>query len=262
VVTKGAIQLDCEIPYTEARLPIWREILWGVEWLDLRASPIYRGVGVARGDGEPVVLVPGFLGSDAHLGELQRWLTRAGYRVVLSGIGRNADCPDVMLEIILETVEATYRAGGQRVRLIGHSLGGTLARAAGVFRPDLVAQVITLASPIREVSAHPLVLGLARVVGRAVSRPSQAPRRHGDHYHDGTCSCQVMDALIRPFPKEVARGAIYTAGDGVVDWRSCLDEDDSVNVEVKGTHLGLVVNKGAYLAVANFLAGVGSAAKA
>src|SRR2546426_10525128 len=117
----NAITTDCEIPYTEVALPLWREILWGFEWLELRSSPVYRGVGIPRGHGEPVVLVPGFLSQDSHLSELQRWLTRIGYRVHMSGIGRNVDCPDVLLEKLEESIESVFEMTAQRIRLIGHS---------------------------------------------------------------------------------------------------------------------------------------------
>ncbi|HSP54464.1 MAG TPA: hypothetical protein VLS25_02655 [Dehalococcoidia bacterium] len=251
-----AVDLDCEVEVSEGRLSLWPELFWGLEWLQLRWSPLYRGQGVTAGHGEPVVLVPGFLASDASLGELRGWLERIGYRAIPSGIGRNSDCPDVLLEDILRTAEGASAETGQRVRLIGHSLGGTLARAVAVRRPDLVAQVITLGSPVREVTAHPLVLGIARLMGRVTPSPSQRPRRHGDHVHDATCACDLVEALAKPFPKDVTRASIFSRRDGVVDWRSCLDEDPTANVEVHGSHLGLLVNLEAYGAVARLLAAV------
>ena len=59
-------------------LPIWREALLGVDWLSLRVSSVHRGVGVPRGDGSPVVLVPGFMGSDRYLSDMRNWLSRIG----------------------------------------------------------------------------------------------------------------------------------------------------------------------------------------
>ncbi len=251
--TNTAIALDCEIPYVEARLPIWRELGWWLEWLDLRRSPIYRGVGVPRGNGATVIPVPGFLGSDANLSELRRWLTRIGYRIAPSGIDRNMDCPDVSLSRLLEATESAAQVAGGRVHLIGHSLGGTLSRAAAVRRPDLIEQVITLASPIREIAAHPLVMTVARFLQTHLPAPDEVPRRHGDHFHDGDCSCDTRDALLQPLPEDVARTAIYTRSDGVIDWRSALDGDSTRNLEVHGTHLGLVVNREVYHALARLL---------
>src|SRR5947208_4497284 len=73
--------------------PIWKESLWPIDWMALRLSPVYYGLGVSPGDGTAVVLVPGFMGTDAYLYELYLWLGRIGYRPYMSGIGLNAECP-------------------------------------------------------------------------------------------------------------------------------------------------------------------------
>ncbi len=65
---------------------------------------------------------------------------------MLSDIGRNADCPDVLLERLIETVEDTNQRAGRRVRLIGHSFGGVLARAAAARMPvDDIVEATRLA---------------------------------------------------------------------------------------------------------------------
>jgi len=51
----------------------WREPLTGFEWLALRSAPVYYGFGAPRGHGEPVVLLPGFMGNDMYLAELFFW---------------------------------------------------------------------------------------------------------------------------------------------------------------------------------------------
>ena len=48
-------------------IPLWRELFSGVDWLALRLSPIYFGLGERRGDGSPVVVVPGLFGTDDYL---------------------------------------------------------------------------------------------------------------------------------------------------------------------------------------------------
>ncbi|MCH7836784.1 MAG: hypothetical protein IH864_07970, partial [Chloroflexi bacterium] len=87
-------------------LPIWREALVGMDWLTLRASAVYRGIGIPHGDGSVVVLVPGFLGSDQYLGDMFSWLRRVGYQPYMSGMGRNARCPDVLTNRLIETVKS------------------------------------------------------------------------------------------------------------------------------------------------------------
>lgn len=64
----------------EADVTIWKEALFAADLLLLHSSPIYYGLGVPRGDGSAVVLVPGFLGTDTYLKQLHAWLGRIGYR--------------------------------------------------------------------------------------------------------------------------------------------------------------------------------------
>ncbi len=228
--------------------PLWMEPLAALEWALLRASPLYYGIGVPHGDGAPVILIPGFLGSDLSLLEMHLWLGRMGYRSYLSGIGRNADCPDTLLERLLDTVDRVYEENGRRVTLIGHSLGGLLARAAAVRAPQQVRRVITMASPFRRLSAHPLVLALMRLLrGKALGN-------HLWRREEPCCECSFLAALRRPMPEGVARTAIYSKSDPVVDWRDCAEADEALNVEVRGTHIGLPLNPQVYSEVARLLA--------
>ena len=106
------------------------ELFAGLEWAALKASPVYYGFGVPHGEGAPVVLVPGFLGSDLSLLELHLWLGRMGYRSHLSGIGVNADCPDTLLARLQETIDGVYSESGQRVTLISAAEGAPDGNAA------------------------------------------------------------------------------------------------------------------------------------
>ena len=68
--------------------------------------PVYYGFGVPRGDDSGVVIIPGFLGTDLYLTELHGWLGRIGYRPYFSGIGINADCPNLLIQRhVNETIE-------------------------------------------------------------------------------------------------------------------------------------------------------------
>jgi thioesterase domain-containing protein len=84
---------------------------------------------VAQGAGDPVVLVPGFLLRGRYLWPMQRWLLRLGYRAQIAGIGVNADCIDVMTDRLLRVVAGVSEEANGPVHLVGHSLGGLLARA-------------------------------------------------------------------------------------------------------------------------------------
>jgi triacylglycerol lipase len=234
-----------------ASVPLWRESLAGLDWLALRTSPVFYGCGVARGDGTGVVLVPGFLGSDWYLLELHGWLARMGYRSFLSRIGRNAECLDMLSDRLLETVERARHETGRPVHLVGHSLGGMLARSLASRRPDLVASVVTLGSPFRGIRSHPLVLMASRRVRERV----QAEK--GPDCYTGYCRCEAVRGLERPLPASVPTLAVYTRTDGIVDWRMCVNDDPAANVEVPGTHVALVANPAVYRALARHLADAG-----
>jgi len=239
-----------------APVPIWREALAGLDWLALRAAPVFYGCGVSRGDGSAAVLVPGFLGTDWYLLELYGWLGRMGYRPYLSRIGRNAECLELLSQRLLVTIEAARAETGRPVHLIGHSLGGMLARSMARRRPDLVASVVTLGSPFRGVRSHPLVLLASDRVRQRVRRDDRP-----DCY-TGYCGCPAVTSLEAAFPTSVPHLAVYTKTDGIVDWRVCVSDDPATNVEVAGTHVGLVANPGAYRAIARHLAGAARPAAA
>jgi pimeloyl-ACP methyl ester carboxylesterase len=216
-------------------LPLWREAFGGLDWLALRLSGVYAGAGVLRGDGEPVVVVPGCFASDSSVRELHRWLRRIGYKPYFSGIGRNLRCPERSVDLLVQTVDRAFRQTGKKVTIIGHSLGGLLARGAALRDPQKVARVITLGSPVSGLRAHGLVLAAATLLR-------------------GQCDYRCLPRLQRPLPASVKETSIFTRGDGVVDWRTCFRKD-SRGVEVAGTHVGLTTNSRVYAVIAEVLAG-------
>src|SRR3954469_22022160 len=121
-----------------------QELRWQAELARLMVDPIYRGAGVPRGDGGPVLLIPGFLAGDSSLTVLAAWLKRMGHRPHASGIRCNVDCSNralLALEKRLERI-ATERPAA----IVGHSRGGHFAKALASRRPELVSQVISLAA--------------------------------------------------------------------------------------------------------------------
>jgi pimeloyl-ACP methyl ester carboxylesterase len=232
-------------------LPIWREYFALYDWFLLHASTVYLGWGLPQGDGSAVVTVPGFLGTDAYLFEFRTWLARMGYRPYQSSIGRNADCPNSLLKRLLATVARAHADTGMRVHLVGHSLGGVLARSAGAHRPDLIASVTTLGSPFRGIRSHPIVLRTHDVVRRMVFGREDGQYLPSGCY-TGACTCAFVGALDG-FPRQVRELAIYSRADGIVDWRMCVTGDATKDREVLGTHVGLAFNPFVYRILAGFL---------
>jgi pimeloyl-ACP methyl ester carboxylesterase len=227
--------------------------LFGAEVLLLHATPVYYGFGVPRGDRSGVVIIPGFLGTDLYLTELHGWLDRIGYRPYFSGIGINAECPNLLVQRLLdETIKKARRETGRKVHLIGHSLGGVIARAVAGHRPKDVASVITLASPFRGTVTSSTVLHAADAVRMRILS------EHGGGVlpgcYTGRCTCSFLDSLRREIPVAVAETAIYTRHDGIVDWRYCMTKKQDVDFEVPGTHIGMAFNPVAYSIIAQRLA--------
>ena len=234
--------------------PLWREFLWPTELARLLCSPVYRGVGVAHGHGEPVLVIPGFLANDLMMIPLRRWLKRIGYRPYLSDIAWNTDCPNKTALRLVQKIKVIHRKSGRRVILIGHSLGGMLAKSILQHVPELIDRVITLGSPFRDhVRAHPAVTGVWEYLlggqGKLIGRNL--------HMSCGTgfCMCDFVRHMLQPEARTVPQFAIYSRNDGVVDWVSCTEEDGAANTEVnEATHIGLIFHPHALRAIAERLA--------
>ena len=234
-------------------LPIWFESLVGVDWTLLHLSPVYYGYGVKPGNGDPVIVVPGFLGSDVYLYELYLWLARIGYTSYLSNIGWNADCLNTLADKLIDTIHRAHEETGRKVHLVGHSLGGVLSRSAAVRHRDLVESVITLASPFRGVRSHPGVIELSERIRKKIFR-QEDKQEEFPHCYTGHCHCVAVTSLHNGLPKNLKQTAIFTKSDGIVDWKSCVSRRNRNNFEVSGTHIGLVYNYQAYRLIADRLA--------
>jgi pimeloyl-ACP methyl ester carboxylesterase len=198
-------------------------------------------------------LIPAFLCPDAYLTPLHQWLARIGYNPFLSGIGFNTECPNLLIRRQLnDTIEKALAKSGRKLHLIGHSLGGIIARAIAAQRPGSIASVITLGSPFRGTVAHPSILRAAEIVRRRILL-----KNGGDVLPDcytGHCNCDFLDSLRHTMPASVFETAVYSESDGVVDWRYCRTDRPEADFCVSGTHLGLAFNPSAYSVIAQRLA--------
>ncbi len=114
----------------------------------LLLSLIQPGVPMARGDGRPVIVYPGFLANDLSTLRLRRSLTAAKYEAFGWGLRSNWGARATLLDKLVQRLETAVAQGnGRKASLIGWSLGGIYAREVAKLRPDLVDRVITLGSP-------------------------------------------------------------------------------------------------------------------
>lgn len=217
------------------------ELRWQAELVRLVADPGYVRGGRPRGDGRPVILLPGFGGGDWTLAHLAFWLRRTGYRPVTCNMLFNAGCGERALARVERRAAALADGRGRRVAVVGHSRGGHLARAVAARRPELVSHVVAmgagLSSQFEAAAPARAAVALARAVQR---RPGCMTE---------TCGCAFGAAYRAPFPAQVRLTSIYSKGDGVVRWAACV-VPYADNVQITGSHVGLPWNREAYRAIA------------
>ena len=224
------------------------EVRWQAELARLLVDPVYRGDGVARGDGRPALLMPGFLAGDASLSVMHGWLERMGYTPCGSGMVFNVDCSNRALMRLDARLADLYERTGRRAALIGHSRGAHFAKALAHRNPDKVAGVISLGAGLDT----PFDISLPTKAAVAAARAFHAPRRQDGCFTE-RCGCDFARHYAAEFPADIPLTSIYSREDGVVWWEACIVPYAS-NVEVTGSHVGLAFNRKAYRAVAAALA--------
>jgi pimeloyl-ACP methyl ester carboxylesterase len=250
--------IDTLPPELPADRPRWwgrplAETRWLLELMRLGVDPLFLGgPALPRGDGRPVLLMPGLLAGDQTLAVLAGWLWRVGYTPRVCGFIANVDCSEHALDRVERKVDGMHTRSGRRVALIGHSRGGHFARALAARRPELVSHAISLGADLNRMFgvSDPTLWAIAftrRALG-ATGRGRQ------DRCFTRDCDCRFTHDYAAPFPSDRVRlTSIYSRGDGVVCWHGCLVPYADC-VEVTGSHTGLIFNRKAYRAIATALA--------
>lgn len=200
----------------------------------------------------PVLLIPGFMAGDWTMARMERTLQERGHRTMRARIGINVGCTMDLVERLEERLEEFAGRRARPVAIVGWSRGGTLAKLITLRRPELVAGLITLASP----NVQPLAVSrFVNMHVRLLTRLNAAGARMllGADCVSGECAQQVRTTLERPFPTGVPYTAYYSRKDGVVDWRACIDPNAEC-VEVNATHVHMGANPRVIALVAERLA--------
>ena len=190
----------------------------------------------ARGNGQSVIVIPGFLAPDVSTARLRAFLVRQGFNAHSWSGGLNlGPMPDVVRNVIAQ-VESLAEETGRKVALVGVSLGGTTAREISKQCPDRIARVITLVSPIH----LPVVTPLAPL--------ALAASRLWD-----------LDDLARlqtiAVPPPVPLTAICSPDDGIIDWMASVPREPEADiVKVSGPHMTVCSNPDVQRIVAERLA--------
>jgi triacylglycerol lipase len=200
-----------------------------------RTTPYAARAGTRLGD--PVILVPGFLAGDGSLALMARALRGEGFRTYRSHIHANVGCTRSAAAQLESRLESIAMQRDSRVQIVGHSLGGMLARGIAVRRPDLVSNIVTMGSPMLAPGAHHRSLTASVEVLVRLSRAG-LPGLMSEECVAGSCAQQSFAECREPLPAGVGFTAIYSRRDGIVDWRACVDPV-AVPVEVTASHLGM-----------------------
>lgn len=195
-----------------------------------------------RGDGHPVFVIPGFLAGPASTAPLRSFLSGLGYEVRDWGMGRNfgprtaGRTGERLAAHFVEVAEAA----GQKMSVIGWSLGGIMARQLARRAPQHVRRVITLGAPFTgDPRATNASLLYQLLTGQRFTHPE----------------FQAMLAESR-LPPPVPATAIYSRSDGIVAWQCCREPEapHTENIELDCSHGGLTAHPQALLAIAERLA--------
>jgi pimeloyl-ACP methyl ester carboxylesterase len=156
----------------------------------------------------------------------------------------NVRCAQATGEALEERLEAIVERWDRPVAVIGHSLGGLLAKALAHRRPDLVAGIVTLGSPLLAPGAvHPVLAFDLRLLER-LQRWGVASLM-GSDCTGGDCARVSWEQLRAPTQEGFVFTSIYSQRDGIVDWHACLDPD-AIQVEVSCSHVGMAVDRTVY----------------
>jgi pimeloyl-ACP methyl ester carboxylesterase len=189
---------------------------------------------------EPVLLVPGFMAGDLTLRMMGAFLRAEGFRTYRADIHVNVGCTREAVERLERRAETIVARRGRKVSIVGHSLGGMLARGLAGRRPDLVAGIVTMGSPVLAPAAVHGLLALNVEVLNRLTRAGIGGLMSED-CTSGDCARLSYEESRAPLDPDLGFTAIYSPRDGVVDWKACLDPL-AEQVEVGISHCGMAID--------------------
>lgn len=190
-----------------------------------------------RGDGHPVLVLPGLIAGDRSTFPIRRYLDRLGYSVSKWDQGINFGPREHVIKGLVDKVRELQAAHNRKISIVGWSMGGAMANALALRMPERIRSVITLGSPH---TGHPKGTNAWRVFELVSGFRHDDPR--------------LME-LVAGKPC-VPTTSIMSKTDGVVNWRMSLAADHAMseNIEVSATHLGMGANAAVLWAIADRLA--------
>lgn len=189
---------------------------------------------------DPVLLVPGFMAGDTTLKAMSVFLRHQGFRTYRAQIHVNVGCTRQAADRLERRAESIATRRNRKVTIVGHSLGGMLARGLAARRPDLIEGIVSLGSPVLAPGAIHRVLAWDAQMLSKLTRAGFRGMMSEDCF-GGECARLSFEESHAPIDAGLAFTAIYSKRDGIVDWRACLDPA-AEQVEVRTSHCGMAVD--------------------
>lgn len=246
--------------------PTLRDTLMDAPRAMWEAGGLFRRKRLVRecppGDGHPVLVIPGYGANDQMMQPLRAFLQALGYEALPWNQGLNFRFTRItaldqinafreeMQQKLAGEIRQVVEQSGEKVSLVGWSLGGVYAHSLGIQYPDMIRKVITLGAPFgdpRDTAAWNLL-----------KRIHRSDTDDDSHDFSGWSShLQQDDPAEESNPPEVY--VLFSEQDGIVSPKAArlADLPHIRHISVKSSHMGFAYNPAAYRAIAHCLAGEG-----
>ncbi|MDP5120383.1 MAG: alpha/beta hydrolase [Spirosomaceae bacterium] len=188
------------------------------------------------GRGIPVMVVPGLLSTDWATTILRKFLQKSGFAVQGWEMGMNLGRMK-SLEDLRVKVEKLSETTGQKVILIGWSMGGIFSREVAKQLPEKVRCLITVGSPFANIQAP----NHAKWIFNLLNNEADI---------DADFTAQL------PVPAIVPTLCLYSKKDGIVPWQACKENfEDALHEsrEVRSSHFGMGANPAVLQEIGDYL---------
>lgn len=181
-----------------------------------------------NGSGQPVMVIPGLTTNDASTAIIRTFLKSKNFNVYGWSQGVNIKYTPELEERLIRRLEMIRNRHGQRVTIIGWSLGGITMRLLASHAPEHIDQLIALGAPFANIRGKTRVNWWYKLLtGETVDDfPAEWAQ-------------QIKDQPLMPST------SIYSKTDGMVSWEYCMDWNtgpQTQNIEVYCNHLGFGMN--------------------
>ncbi|MET9633553.1 alpha/beta hydrolase [Lentzea sp. NPDC006480] len=202
-------------------LPLLHEAKALAQRAEIKIHPLWTAPSLDAQD-QPLLLIGGLCSTAQLLEPLHDLMVRLNFRCQLAPTGLGIGCGEALVRRSEDKLERLVHATGRPAIIVGHSRGGQIGRVLATRRPDLTRGLITLGSPLtRLLGVNPWLFAQLSVIAMVGSLGVPGLLRASCGW--GSCCAQLRRDLAGIFPGNVPFTSIYSRGDRIVDWRSCLD---------------------------------------